>query len=377
MGGSKPKNPAWKYADEIRQIHRVEKTYTRVATEIRRRHPELANHNISIESAIRRIILTHPALQQECEDVGLPVDDVNYYWYKGKNFSINVKNKTVDLWELKEEMIADMKQYSPKYPKIKYPKNKEGHLLVIDPADVHIGKLCKAFETGDEYNHKIAIERVMSGVEGVVEKSRGYEVDKILLILGNDILHTDTPRNTTTSGTPQDTEMMWYDAFRTARQLYIDLVEYLMQIAPVHIQYDPSNHDYITGFFLMQSIEAWFHNSKDITFNISISHRKYFQYGLNAIGTTHGDGAKETDLALLMAHECNFWNDTKYRYFYTHHIHHKKSKDYMSVTVESLRSPSGTDSWHHKNGYSHSPKAIEGYLHSKTMGQICRFTHYF
>ena len=63
--------------------------------------------------------------------------------------------------------------------------------------------------------------------------------------------------------------------------------------------------------------------------------------------------------------------------FYIHHIHHKKSKDYMSVCVEALRSPSGTDSWHHRNGYQHSPKAIEGFLHHAEHGQVARFNHLF
>ena len=60
-----------------------------------------------------------------------------------------------------------------------------------------------------------------------------------------------------------------------------------------------------------------------------------------------------------------------------HHLHHKISKDYIGVTVEALRSPSGTDSWHHRNGYQHSPKAVEGFIHSKEHGQIARLTHLF
>jgi hypothetical protein len=109
-----------------------------------------------------------------------------------------------------------------------------------------------------------------------------------------------------------------------------------------------------------------------------MAHRKYYRYGENIIGTTHGDGAKETDLPLLMAHESGKdWYECKHRYYYTHHIHHKKSKEYMSVCVESLRSPSGTDSWHHRNGYQHSPKAVEGYIHCKVNGQVARLTHIF
>lgn len=320
----------------------------------------------------------HEGLANECETSGIPLESVKHYWYKGKHFSIFSKTKEVNYDDLMNDVIGKMKAYSPKYKPVKYPKIKDGHLLVIDPADLHIGKLAKAFETGDEYNHKIAIERVHNGVDGILQKSSGYPIEKILFIIGNDILHVDNAKSSTTSGTHQDTELMWFDAFNVALELYVSVIEKLSTIAPVHIQYDPSNHDYLTGFFLANTIKAWFRNHKGITMNVSIAHRKYFTYGKNLIGTTHGDGAKEADLPMLMAHEAKeHWNNCTHRYFYIHHIHHKKSKDYMSVCVESLRSASGTDSWHHRNGYQHSPKAIEGYVHHKEHGQVARLTHLF
>jgi hypothetical protein len=280
--------------------------------------------------------------------------------------------------EILEDILKEVKNYSPKYPIIKYSKTKENHLFVISPADVHIGKLSKAFETGDEYNTKIAVSRVMEGVNGLLQKASSFNKDKIMLVIGNDILHVDTPKRTTTSGTPQDTDGMWYENFLAAKKLYIDVIETLISVAPVYVQYDPSNHDYTNGFFLADTIKSWFSKCKHIEFNTSISHRKYYRYHNNLIGTTHGDGAKESNLAQLMAHEASeHWNGCKHRYFYTHHLHHKTSKDYMSVTVETLRSPSGTDSWHHRNGYANSPKAVEGFLHHPIHGQIARITHLF
>jgi hypothetical protein len=152
----------------------------------------------------------------------------------------------------------------------------------------------------------------------------------------------------------------------------------LLQVAPVHVQYNPSNHDYTNGFFLAHTLEAWFNRCEGITFDTSIAHRKYHTYGTNLIGTTHGDGAKVQDLPLLMAHEApEAWAKCKHRYIYTHHIHHKMSKDFMGVCVEALRSPSGTDSWHHRNGFQHSPKAVEGFIHHPEHGQIARITHLF
>jgi hypothetical protein len=319
----------------------------------------------------------HIALAEECKNSNIPFDSVKHGWYKGEHFSLFF-NKQVTWEDLKEEIVNEVKQYAPKYPNIFYPNYEDAHLLVVSPADIHINKLCSAFETGDEYNIDIAINRVKDGIASLLNKVRFYNIDKVLLIIGNDILHTDNPQNTTTAGTRQDTQIMWYDAFLIAKKLIIWVIETLSTIAPLQVDYNPSNHDYMTGFLLAQTLEAWFSKCEHITFNVTMSHRKYFVYGQNLIGSTHGDGAKETDLALLMAHEAGeSWYKCKFRYYYSHHIHHKKTKDYMSVTVESMRSASGADSWHHRNGYVHSPKAIDCYLHHPTQGQIGRFTHYF
>jgi hypothetical protein len=321
----------------------------------------------------------HEALEKECEAIGIPVEDVKNYWHKGEHFSINVKNEQTNIMQdVLNGIIASMDNHSPSYEVIKRKVITDPHLLVVDPADVHIGKLCSAFETGESYDNQIAVNRVKDGVQGILDKVQGFNIDQILYIVGNDKLHVDTPKNTTTSGTHQDTTGMWYDNYMIGFQLDVDIIESLRLIAPVHVQYDPSNHDYTNGFFLAQALSSWFRNCEDVTFNVSIAHRKYFTYGQNLIGTTHGDGAKTTDLPLLMAQEASeHWHNCKHRYVYIHHIHHKMSKDYGSVCVESLRSPSGTDSWHSRNGYAHSPKAIEGFLHHPEHGQIARITHLF
>jgi hypothetical protein len=152
----------------------------------------------------------------------------------------------------------------------------------------------------------------------------------------------------------------------------------LISVADVHFTYNPSNHDYTNGFFLADCIQTHFRNCTNITFDCSLLHRKGYKYHNNLIGTTHGDGAKSQDLPLLMAQEFPMeWSQTKHRYVYTHHVHHKTSKDYIGVTVESLRSPSGTDGWHSRNGYQHNPKAVEGFIHHPTFGQVARLTHIF
>lgn len=335
-------------------------------------------YRLNKEQYQKYVHLNNVGLYNYCEQNNIPFDRVSHYWHKGKHFSVHVKNDTVSYEQIRDELIEEMQSYSPSYPTIERRKVKDGHLLVIDPADIHIGKLARAFETGEEYNSQIAVTRCKEGVQGILDKAFGFNIDKILFVAGNDVLHIDSPRRTTTSGTPQDTDGMWYDNFKMAKDLYIELLEIMIAVADTHFVFNPSNHDYTNGFFLADTISTWFRRCENITFDCSITHRKYYRYHNNLIGTTHGDGAKKNDLPLLMAHEAaEDWARARHRYIYTHHEHHKNSKDHMSVCVETLRSPSGADSWHHRNGYQHSPKAVEGFIHHPDHGQVSRITHIF
>jgi len=325
--------------------------------------------------------INNPALDLACQERGIDISTVGIAWQKDKKWSIQFKpsaNEGPSFEEMLKDHIDDVKKHTFKYEEIKREKHPSSNLLVIDPADIHIGKLATSFETGEDYNSQIAVKRVKEGVQGILDKSSGFNIDAILFIAGNDILHIDTPKRQTSAGTPQDTDGMWYENFLIAKKLYIDVLDSLISVADIHVMYNPSNHDYTNGFFLADAIKSWYKDCKNITFDTSISHRKYYRYHNNLIGTTHGDGAKQQDLPILMAQEAKEeWSKTKHRYVYTHHVHHKVSKDYIGVTVEALRSPSGTDSWHHRNGYQHAPKAVEGFIHSKEHGQLARLTHLF
>jgi hypothetical protein len=339
----------------------------------------LTDSRLSIQRNIYNWI-NNKGLHSECEAVGIDASKVKHYWYKGKHYSINVKGEgdSFDHEGFKSDLLKEISKMSPTYPKFERVKTKDAHCLVFDPADIHIGKICSSFETGEEYNMQIAVKRVREGLHGILNKSVAFNIDKIIFIAGNDILHIDNPKRTTTSGTPQDTDGMWYENFVVAKKLLVEVIETLMTIADVHVVYNPSNHDFMSGFMLLQCVEAWFTNCNQVTFDNDMKHRKYTVYGDNLIGSTHMDGAKQQDLPLLMAHEASLtWHRCKHRYIYGHHIHHKTAKDYMSVCVETLRSPSGTDSWHHRNGYQHAPKAIEGFIHHPNHGQIARLTHLF
>jgi hypothetical protein len=329
-----------------------------------------------------KIITEYRRAIQECENEGLDPDTLHSGWIKNKTASLyfqQPKAQEKDLKKLALELVEDLKQYSPKYPKISRSKSDDGHLFFCCPSDLHIGKLCKSFVSGEEYNNQIAVLRALEGVKGCIDKAKGFNVDKVVFLLSGDLLHVDGFHNNTTKGTPQDVEGLFSDNFMIAKRLMVEVIEMLTQLADVHIMFTAGNHDHVTGWLMAQVLQAHFRKSKNITWDISLQMRKYYKYHNNLISSTHGDKVKWDLLPLLMADESKEWSNTKYRYIFTQHIHHKVSnKDMVGCTIESLRSPSEADAWHHKSGYlSSNNKAIESFLFSKFNGQVARITHLF
>lgn len=351
---------------------------------------------------IKKVIESNSLTTKELNERGLSSQDFHHGWIKTKQGSYFIKkDKIINYEEIKEQFIKDVEKYAPVYPKIKYSKHQNPSLFVIDVADLHINKLTSEFETGEPNKTLKKYKKSLHDkINTLINQSEPYNIDYIVFVGGNDVLHVDNPQNTTTSGTRQDVSMMWYDAFVEARKLYVEILEKLITIAPVHFVFTPSNHDYMSGFHLAQNIEAWFRKCKDISFDVSPAHRKYVHYGNSLIGLTHGDGAKEQDLPDLMKIEAkDAYCKAEHCYWYTHHVHHKDKsnykgkdkiqleKDYRDVKVvhtglnlsknrthvEYLRSSNGTDSWHHRNGYQHSPQGVEAFVHDLHRGQIASF----
>jgi hypothetical protein len=384
------------YTDEVKSI-REDTGYgsDRIAQMLSSKYP---NDDIVVSTFgrwIRKNDIISPSIVDESMHRNNlnPSDNWKLSWVKDKvtgtsTLVVNPDYKnaeSVDYEQIRTEMMDEMKKLSPKVDRYKRKKNKDPHCLVLDIADLHIGKLATMDGANDTYNVDIAIERAIKGSLSLIDKSKPYNIEKIFFIIGNDVLHIDNAKTrTTTSGTPQDTDGMWYDNFKIARGVYCHIINMLSTISDVHVIHCPSNHDYMTGFMLADAVNCYFHNNKNITFDVSNVHRKYVKYGKNLLNFSHGDGAKIDKIPYLAAHEVpQLWADTMYRYAFMHHIHHKQyykfmsGADFIGMTVEYLRSPSGSDRWHNDNGYTGSKVCIEAFIHHPDNGQVCRLTHNF
>ena len=279
-------------------------------------------------------------------------------------------------------------------------------LLIIDLADVHIGKLCVSTETGYTYSREVAVTRMIEGTRELIRKASGMGICRILFILGNDILHVDNGRSTTTKGTYQDTHGTIHQMYRDAFAAYVKCIELARLTAPVDLIFCPANHDWLTGWCLSREVAAWFRLAPDVTateYNMSEIHRKYYRFESNLIGLTHGDGAKEAALYPLMMTEAReHISDCAFKYWYVHDKHHKdrkqagvnsgkREKDHIGMTImnnaiqnkegenvqiEIVRSPSAPDSWHYKHSFINR-QAVECFVHHPHDGQDGRFTVWF
>jgi len=291
------------------------------------------------------------------------------------------KNKPViDLTVFRDSIIKDMQKHSPKYPKIKYPKQ-EPNLLEINLFDLHLGKLAWDEETGTNYDLQIA-ERVFNDtIDKLIIQANPYNVDRILFIVGNDFFNVDNSRNTTTNNTPQDEDTRWHKTFSRGRQLIVNQIDKLSSIAPVDVKIVAGNHDTERAFYLGEALACWYRNCKDVTVDNTPKPRKYYRYGLNLLGFTHGNEEKILDLPVIMASETpKLWAETKYREWHLGHIHQKKeikwisTQEHKGTVIRYMRSLSATDAWHGKKGYINNVRAGEGFIWNKDNGLICQFT---
>ena len=336
-------------------------------------------------------ISSNDALADYCKERGINTKEIVSvkHWQNMSGeprFSIVTKGQSITSDVLFKQVHSFISEHAPHIPdKKRYRKG--NHLLVINPADIHIGKYASAKETHDsDYDSQIAVTQVLEGVKGLIRKAKGFNIDKVLFCIGNDVLHIDNVYTQTTRGTHQDTDNnKWWEHYEIAIKMYVKCVEMLLDIADVDVIHSMSNHDYQSGYHLAMTLKAWFRNCSQVNIDAGVSHRKYYKYGQNLIGLEHGDGVSKIDnLPMLMAQErASDWSSTRYRYWYLHHLHHKikhkwrDAKDYVGVTIEYLRSPSAADSWHSRKGFTGVNKAVEAFVHEFNKGQVARLTHYF
>ena len=271
--------------------------------------------------------------------------------------------------------IADLKDLAAKglkrkVLKIERPDGVSGNMLEVNISDQHFGKLAWPKETGHEpYDVQIAQAMFMRALNTLIQRSSGYKFDRVLFVVGNDLLNSDNAENTTTKGTVVTTDIRYHKTFRTVRYTLIEAVEKLKLIAPVTVMVVPGNHDQLAAWHMGDSLECWFRSDKNVTVENDPRYRKYFQFGQVALGFTHGD--KGSNYPMLMAtEEPEMWANTRFREIHTGHRHCDKVTEDHGVKVRILPALCPPDDWHAENGYVENQRQAEAFIWNKDQGLI-------
>jgi len=283
----------------------------------------------------------------------------------------------LNLKQIKEQLIEDLRNLSPRVLKIKRERPNDRndlHLLEISAFDLHLGKIGIK---GDEYNLDIAEERLFSAIEHLLYRAQGYYIDKILFIVGNDLLNSDGdwPIPTTTKGTPQFNNEYHINMYRTARRLMIKAIDMLSEIADIHVMVVPGNHDRESVMHLGDCLQLYYENNENIKVDNNDCLMKALPYGNNLIVSDHGDGPKTADLPGIISQRFkNMWSNVDYVEIHRGHFHANKAmklqaiEELNGITVRNLSSMSATDYWHDAKGFIGNIKKAQAFIYSRQNG---------
>lgn len=275
--------------------------------------------------------------------------------------------------EIFKETIESFIEDIPKAKPIKTPKITAKDLLVAYPmGDPHIGMYAWAEECGDDFDTDIAERNLCEAVKRLVECAPNAETG--VLINVGDFFHADSLENKTMrSGHNLDVDTRWPRVLRIGINIMRTCIESgLKKHKKIKVINAIGNHDDHTSVMLSIVLNAYYEKEKRVEIDMSPSWFHYIEFGNNLIGVTHGDKVKAPNLPQLMATDkSEEWGRTKYRYWYTGHIHHDTLKEFAGCKVESFRTLAAKDAYAASHGYR-AGRDMQCIIHHKDFGEIER-----
>ncbi len=282
-----------------------------------------------------------------------------------------------------EEAVADFMRSNvkplPKPSKAELKKRKlsaEAQMLCWGFWDAHLGMYAWNKEVGEDFDLDIAMKRIFNSIDDMIEELKGYEIEKLIMPCGNDFLHYDSVKKTTTFGDHYlDCDSRYGKVFQGALMALAYMVERALELTDdVEILYVPGNHDYTSAFGLCVALDQRFRNDPRVSSDLSMNPRKYRTYGGTLLGFDHGKDVKATSYPVVVATEAKeMWANSTWREMQIGHTHQRRETMYHGMTpvngilVRTNPSLSNVDAWHHSKGFLGEPlKSVEAWRYDRT-----------
>lgn len=179
----------------------------------------------------------------------------------------------------------------------------------------------------------------------------------VLFIIGQDMLHNDNFRGTTSKGTiidKVDMQKAWDDALK----FYDALIYRAMSRSDhVHIMYSKGNHDETVSWCFVQMLKSRYPNA---SFDDRFKERKVHMLGQNFIGVNHGDKQSEKEITENFAVEFPLeFASASNREVYIGHKHAEWVYDRGGMLLRRMPTRNRIDQYHDDNGYTKAHKRFQ------------------
>jgi hypothetical protein len=253
---------------------------------------------------------------------------------------------------------------------------RELEICILDP---HFGMQCYDPESDHPWSMDLAEETCFWAINELLYLARAFgPFERIVFPFGNDFLHADNIYHTTTKGTPQPEMLSWHTVYKRGRNLAINMVQRLNEVAPVKIYQIPGNHSTHSDYTIGLILDAFFHNNETVDVDCSASPYKYHRFGANLIGYEHGHSVNAVRLAALMANMVpKDWAETSYREYHLGDQHRKatskpSSFEEQGVSIEYLSGLTPPNMWHKTHSFNFQKRGAVAFVWDHDKGQIAK-----
>ena len=300
---------------------------------------------------------------------------LSQYWSKEKSDRWLVSALVTKLVKKEEDYLKEIiENFKPDYQPInvKYENNNTPVCGILSLQDIHFGKLGNEDVDNDYFKALIHL---------CTQTNLVYKLDKLIYVVGGDILNMDTFSGTTTSGTVIENGMTAADTYKQAFNALYRGIRFLKTVCKeLHIVYIPGNHDRLSSYHLAHALSKAI-KEEDIIWDVEYSERKVVMYGKNLFAFEHGDVNTKNSPVVYATEFPEEWGFTCYRTLYTGHYHKKKTTEYITdnevhgFTTKILPSLSKMDYYHYHNKFTGNKRSAIIDIHNFVDGKIAEFVY--
>jgi hypothetical protein len=240
-------------------------------------------------------------------------------------------------------------------------------------ADLHLGMLAWAPETGDDYDLPIAANLLTKAMGDLVARSPDSDVG-VILNLG-DFFHADNDeQRTKRSGNKLSVDGRYYKVLKIGMRLMIYCIDLAKQKhARVLVRNIPGNHDPDASKALQMALWAYYRDDAAVEIVEDPSPFWVWRWGHTLLAASHGDGVKPDKFpGTVAARYAELWGRTQHRYALFGHVHHRaRGGELGGMVWESFQTLAGKDDYHALHGYA-SGRSMVSVTYSKASGEWAR-----